>query len=172
MTNFWIRNNTINTLKGVEEDETNKPLLPASMIHEFLNQYADARKGLLELLPTMLPEEQERLQYILDNKYKFYEKKNWVGVIPVQIGMGSSYLSKNKEKIFKDRVVLYEPSISVEYKWSPWIAVGAGYGYRIMLKNNHQIDQNFYAPIYVMRVRILFDELYARFIEPIREGSH
>lgn len=66
MTNFWIRNNTINTLKGVEEDETNKPLLPASMIHEFLNQYADARKGLLELLPTMLPEEQERLQAIID----------------------------------------------------------------------------------------------------------
>lgn len=114
-----------------------------------------------------------RMRYVsVFGEYVFYKKKNWVGVIPVQLGIGSSYLMKDNEKIFKSRVLLYEPSISIEYKWSPWIAVGAGYGYRIMLKNNRQIDQNFYAPIYVLRVRILFDELYTRFIEPIREGSH
>ena len=114
-----------------------------------------------------------RMRYVsVFGEYVFYKKKNWMGVIPVQLGIGSSYLMKDNEKIFKNRVLLYEPSISIEYKWSPWIAVGAGYGYRIMLKNNRQIDQNFYAPIYVLRVRILFDELYTRFIEPIREGSH
>ena len=114
-----------------------------------------------------------RMRYVsVFGEYVFYKKKNWVGVIPVQVGVGSSYLESNKDKLFKNRVVLYEPSISIEYKWSPWFAVGAGYGYRIMLKNNREIDQNFYAPIYVLRARILFDELYNRFVEPMYAPSH
>lgn len=65
--NFWIRPNGVNTLKGVEDDEFNKPVLPATLIQEMLSDYPDARKGFLELLPTMLPEEQERLQAIVDD---------------------------------------------------------------------------------------------------------
>ncbi len=100
-------------------------------------------------------------------EFVFYQNKKWLGVIPVQIGIGKSFLKKGDDRIFENSVCLYEPSISMEYKFSPWVAIGAGYGYRIMLKNNRAIDQNFYAPIYVLRARILFDELYTRYILPL-----
>ena len=102
-------------------------------------------------------------------EYVFFKRNNWLGVIPVQMGVGKSFLKNGGNKIFMGSVCLYEPSISIEYKFSPWLAIGAGYGYRIMLKNNRLIDQNFYAPIYVLRARILFDEIYSRYILPWRE---
>ena len=102
-------------------------------------------------------------------EYVFFKKNNWVGVIPIQIGVGKSYLRNGDDEIFKRLVCLYEPCLSIEYKFSPWLAIGGGYGYRIMLKNNRLIDQNFYAPIYVLRARILFDEIYRRYILPWRE---
>jgi hypothetical protein len=104
-------------------------------------------------------------------EFVFYNKNNWVGTIPVQLGWGKSFLHWKSDgenlKWKEGMVVLYEPSISIEYKFSPWIAVGMGYGYRIMLKNNRAIDQNFYAPLYVFKARILFDELWERYQDRI-----
>lgn len=104
-------------------------------------------------------------------EFVFYNKNNWVGTIPVQLGWGKSFLHWKSDgenlKWKEGMVVLYEPSISIEYKFSPWIAVGMGYGYRIMLKNNRAIDQNFYAPLYVFKARILFEELWERYQDRI-----
>jgi hypothetical protein len=36
-------------------------------------------------------------------------------------------------------------------------------GYRIMLKNNRDIEQQFTSPIYALRVRLIFDEIYRRY---------
>lgn len=104
----------------------------------------------------------------LFGEFVFYDKGNWLGVLPVQLGYGKSFLSAKDEqgnaiKLYHATVILYEPTISIEYKFSPWIGVGAGYGYRIMLKNNPDLTQNFYAPLYVFRVRILFEELYSKY---------
>ena len=113
-----------------------------------------------------------RMRYFsLFGEFVYFKKNHWQGVIPVQLGVGKSYLFNEKNKLFKGTVLLYEPSITIEYKWSPWIAIGAGYGYRIMLKNNRNIDQNFYAPIYVFRVRLLFDEWYKKYVELINAHS-
>jgi len=43
------------------------------------------------------------------------------------------------------------------------LGVGIGLGYRIMLKNNRAIDQQFTSPVYALRVRLIFDELYRRY---------
>jgi hypothetical protein len=111
-----------------------------------------------------------RMHYFsIFTEYVFFKRNNWMGIIPVQLGIGKSFLRKGEDRIFERMVCLYEPSISIEYKFSPWLALGAGYGYRIMLKNNRLIDQNFYAPIYVFRARILFDEIYSRYILAWRE---
>lgn len=106
--------------------------------------------------------------FSLFGEFVFYNKGNWEGIIPVQLGYGHSFLQtqplNNKpEKLYRESVILYEPNITIEYKFSPWIGIGAGYGYRIMLKNNPNINQNFYAPLYVFRARILFGELYSRY---------
>ena len=104
-------------------------------------------------------------------EFVFYNKNNWIGTLPVQLGCGKSFLHWKDDgenvKWKEGMVILYEPSISIEYKFSPWIAVGMGYGYRIMLKNNRAIDQNVYAPLYVFKARILFEELWERYQDRI-----
>jgi hypothetical protein len=52
--------------------------------------------------------------------------------------------------------------------------VGAGFGYRIMLKNNRDIEQQFTSPVYALRLRLIFDELYGRYkkhIAPTKTGE-
>lgn len=65
MPNFWINAQGTNTLKGSHEDPRNKPFLPDYLILEFLREQQAARDGLTALLPTMLPEEQERLNALI-----------------------------------------------------------------------------------------------------------
>lgn len=119
-------------------------------------------KGFTSALPM-------KMRYMsLFGEFVFYNKGNWEGIIPIQFGYGHSFLQTvpltgKPTKLYRETVFLYEPNITIEYKFSPWIGIGAGYGYRIMLKNNPNINQNFYAPLYVFRMRILFGELYSRY---------
>lgn len=106
-----------------------------------------------------------RLGYIASYvEYSFYKKGSWEAVVPVQLGFGKSHLHYNspwgKQKLHSGNVMLYEPGMNVEYKILNLIGVGAGVGYRIMLMNNRGIDQRFTSPVYVLRFRVIFDELY------------
>lgn len=97
-------------------------------------------------------------------KYRFYDKKNWEASVDLQLGGGKSYArigsGDSRIVLLENRVWLYEASMSVEYKILKLIAIGGGYGYRIMLKNNPELDQQFTAPVYVLGIRLIFDELY------------
>jgi len=61
MGNFWIRDSGVNTLKGVEGDVDNPPVLPAMLIVTMLNENQQARDDFEFLFPTMSSLEQERL---------------------------------------------------------------------------------------------------------------
>lgn len=63
--NYWIRKTGVNTLKGIEGDPDNPPILPAYLIMEFLSDgNQKARDDFLALLPSMTELEQERLNEI------------------------------------------------------------------------------------------------------------
>lgn len=97
-------------------------------------------------------------------EYSFYKKGNWEAMVPLQIGFGKSFLQYEafgrKQRLFENNVILYEPGMNIEYKILNLIGVGAGLGYRIMLKNNKEIDHSFTSPVYVIRFRLIFDEIY------------
>jgi hypothetical protein len=99
--------------------------------------------------------------------YGFFQRGPWEIGTSIQFGVGSSFhrYSGNgvREIIHRGRVILYEPLMSFEYKTFNLIGVGAGFGYRIMLKNNRAIEQQFTSPVYALRVRLIFDELYKRY---------
>ncbi len=99
-------------------------------------------------------------------EYSFYKKGPWEATVPVQLGFGRSFIQyqsrTDKEQIRSGRVVLYEPSMTIEYKIFNLVGVGGGFGYRIMLKNNKEINQQFTSPVYVLRIRLIFDEIYRR----------
>lgn len=68
VTNWWINSNGKNALKGVEGDPTNPILCSDGDIVYFLQEYADAYLGFFMIVPTMLPEEQARLNnLVLEN---------------------------------------------------------------------------------------------------------
>lgn len=96
-------------------------------------------------------------------EYSFYKKGPWEAMVPVQFGIGSSFIQHEvngeRHNIRKDNVLLYEPGMSVEYKIFNILGVGGGIGYRIMLKNNKEINQQFTSPVYVIRIRLIFDEV-------------
>jgi hypothetical protein len=99
-------------------------------------------------------------------EYSFYKKGNWEAMVPVQLGFGKSFVQyqtdAGKQKIKMDNVILYEPGMAIEYKILNLIGVGGGVGYRIMLRNNKEIEQQFTSPVYVIRIRLIFDEIYKK----------
>ena len=65
MSNFWINAGGKNTLKGSDTNPLNPPVLTDIMILEFLKMYPKARADFYQLLPSMLPEEQFRLENLI-----------------------------------------------------------------------------------------------------------
>ena len=107
--------------------------------------------------------------------YSFYRRGAWEVSTPIQLGVGNSFLRHTTDEgnhiLNKSRIVLYEPGMAFEYKILKLIGVGAGVGYRIMLKNNHGIQQQFTSPVYALRLRLIFEEIYARYKKHVHTES-
>lgn len=120
-------------------------------------------KELVRIGPNQF-ESEIKLRYVAPFlEYSFYKKGNWEAMVPVQLGFGRSYHRVNTGSgdmnINSGRVVIYEPGMNIEYKILGVVGVGGGFGYRIMLMNNKAIDQQFTSPVYVIRFRLIFDEI-------------
>lgn len=63
--NFWIDNNNRCTLRGVPGDIDNPAVLPDFQIVNALQRTQTAHDDLQKLLPSLLPEEQERINNLL-----------------------------------------------------------------------------------------------------------
>jgi hypothetical protein len=90
-------------------------------------------------------------------EFDFFKNGHWKGTLPIQIGFGKSFLKYNdaegnRVKLNEGHVVLYEPAMSFSYDIANLFEVGAGFGYRIMLKNNNSIDQRLTSPNFVVRL--------------------
>lgn len=97
-------------------------------------------------------------------EYVFYRTKHWEFGIPIQLGFGNSrfdyaYLGKSY-KTDRRFILVYESSIAGHYKIFPWIGIGAGIGYQLMLVGNPYIPENFNSPIYVLKLKIFLGDIY------------
>ena len=89
---WWYNNSGLNLLKGVEGDESNPIRLSNQLIIDFLRRIPASRDSFNRIVPTMLEDEQIRLQWIANGSarllaadYKkveddFQAKQNTVGV--------------------------------------------------------------------------------------------
>jgi len=112
-------------------------------------------------------------------EFDFFKSGHWRGTLPIQLGFGKSYLKYNdadgnRVKIKEGHVILYEPAMSFSYDIANLFEVGAGFGYRIMLKNNNSIEETLTSPNFVVRLSLnpygwaeLFhlDEMGKKFME-------
>jgi hypothetical protein len=98
-------------------------------------------------------------------EYVFFKNNKWEHAIPVQIGIGNSrYEYVDAKGIIHYEnfrpVILYEPLMTTQYKIFPWIGVGTGVGYRLILVGNKQINKNLNSPIYTLRLMVFLGDLY------------
>lgn len=97
-------------------------------------------------------------------EYVFYATDKWEMSFPLHIGFGESKYRYHLPGRTFDRgnhfLALYEANICAQYKLAYWLGGGFGIGYRIMLINDNISDGNFSAPIYAIKIKIFFGDLY------------
>lgn len=98
-------------------------------------------------------------------EYTFFRTEHWEISIPVQLGFGSTYFAykdgNDKQKRLSQKpIIVYEPSMTADYRFWRYLGVGAGVGYRLMLVNNKDIEGNFNSPIYVLKLKVYLGDIY------------
>jgi len=72
--NWWFDELGVNNLAGVPGDDSNRVILPDATIVQFLLGNPQARIDFQALVPTMLPEEQDRLNGIVARNPRVLQK--------------------------------------------------------------------------------------------------
>ncbi len=93
-------------------------------------------------------------------EYIFKNNKNYEFSLPIAIGFGYSWLGDFSNKKNSNFQLLYETQLNGMYYPLSFLGVGAGVGYRIMIINNNKIDEQFTAPIYSIKFKIIFGKLF------------
>lgn len=96
-------------------------------------------------------------------EYSFVYRKHWQIIIPVSFGIGRNreFLAgtDTREFVNSGTVLLYEPAMIAEYHFLRYFGIGAGVGYRLMLLSNRAIPEQFTAPTWQLRFRIMLGDI-------------
>lgn len=106
-----------------------------------------------------------KLAYIcLYADFVFHKTKRWQLSIPIQTGMGASWLQRNMAYNLstsgKNFLLLYEPGISTQFKIFKWFGLGVDIGYRFTLKNDAFVGNRLNSPTYAFKLQFWADELF------------
>ncbi len=96
--------------------------------------------------------------------YAFYQRGPWEVSIPVQVGLGSGRLvyddvDGDRHILRKAFVFLYEPAMTVQYRFLRYFAIGGGWGFRLAL-TNAELDEGLNAPIYLFGLKVFAGDLW------------
>lgn len=98
-------------------------------------------------------------------EYVWLNKNNFEVSTPFLIGAGSvdrSYFNENREqiKLPKINITVFEASVAAHYKFLPWLGLGSGFGYNVVLSRRPELSRAFNSPFYVLKVKLFLGELY------------
>ncbi|GAB4298182.1 MAG: hypothetical protein Kow0068_22130 [Marinilabiliales bacterium] len=100
----------------------------------------------------------------LFTEYNFYNKARWQFYLPLLFGIGESHYNYTIDnKLYHENsslIVLYETEMIAQYKILKYFGIGIGAGYRILLKSNPGMEEHFTSPIYVLKLKIYFSDIY------------
>ncbi len=108
---------------------------------------------------------------IIYGEYMIRDKGMWQFSVPAQLGIGTSYFSyyerigdlNEKKKLDKEGVVMFSATGMATYRIVKWFGISGGVGFRVMLVDNDSLQQNLNGPVFALRVRIFFGEIYKSF---------
>lgn len=96
--------------------------------------------------------------------YAFHRKGPWELRLPLQLGLGNGSVvyedrTGARRTLEKSFVFLYEPGITVQYRFLRYFALGGGWGYRLVLRSTG-LNEGLTAPIYMFGLRVFFGDLW------------
>lgn len=105
-----------------------------------------------------------RLGYITPYfSYAFFQRGHWEVSIPVQLGIGGGSLvyegaDGRKQRLKRAFVVLYEPAMTVQYRFLTYFALSGGWGFRLCMATA-ELDESLNAPIYLFGLKVFLGDL-------------
>lgn len=139
--------------------------------YSFLSTPVSREEVLEGLGPTVL---RLRVGYISPYvDYAFYQRGPWEVRIPVQIGIGGASTvytdaEGRKQRYQRTGLLIYEPAMTVQYRFLKYFGVGAGWGFRLVVQTGDKLGENLNAPIYTLGVRVFLGDLW-RDLRPAAE---
>lgn len=94
-------------------------------------------------------------------EFAYWKHKNWSSEIIVQIAGGNMQRLQNENILLKTPIFVYEPAMLVDYKFLRYFSIGGGVGYRLAIKFNDLIKEQFTSPIYIYRLKIDFGRIFS-----------
>lgn len=97
--------------------------------------------------------------------YAFYQRGPWEVRLPVQIGIGAGSVvytdaDGRKRKWASTGLITYEPAMTVQYRFLKYFAVGAGWGFRLVIQTGDDLGEHLNAPTYMLGFRVFFEDLW------------
>ncbi len=97
--------------------------------------------------------------------YAFYQRGPWEVRLPVQIGIGAGSTiyrdaSGRKRRFQHTGLLIYEPAMTVQYRFWKYFALSGGWGFRLVLQTGDALGENLNAPIYSFGLRVFFGDLW------------
>lgn len=103
--------------------------------------------------------------FAIYTKIVYHKTKRWEFSTPLQFGTGNSWLQQQskfsfKNQQFKKSMIIYEPTVAVQFKLLKFIGIAGNIGYRFVWHKEEKILNNLNGPIYVLNFNIMLDQLF------------
>ena len=95
-------------------------------------------------------------------EYNFYHTDKIYADIPVHIGVAKLIYNKEDLILANAYALVYEPAMTVEYRFLRFFGIGVGAGYRLVLYDHKQINEKLSSPIYIFRFKVYFGDIYKK----------
>ena len=98
-------------------------------------------------------------------EYFWLEKNKYEVSTPFLLGAGSvdrSYFTETRDlqKLPKLNITVLEVGVAAHYKIKPWVGIGSGFGYNLVLSGKPELSRAFNSPFYVFKLKLFLGDLY------------
>jgi hypothetical protein len=98
--------------------------------------------------------------------YAFYQTGPWQVSLPVQLGLGSGSVAYRtaagqRRVLERSLVLLYEPAMVVQYRFTRYLGVQGGWGFRLAFRNQAALADGLTAPVYFFGLKMYLAEICA-----------
>ncbi len=93
-------------------------------------------------------------------EYSFFRNYHWEATIPAQIGAGWARYEFVGGRSTNKAFVVYEPMMTIQYRFWRYFGVGCGIGYRIGIINRTAIPEQFFSPTLILKSKLFVGDLW------------